>query len=552
MVYQLSEKNQIWVALFAIVVVCAGKLFKDYLFRRGYIEGMTGMTVTTETNKQLRRNASKAGAVNVVAELYLLVTLERDLTPPQTIQLTWTGAAAAAAADVTTSTTDSDYMASVVSGTTSATLSPPSGNVGSTITFTPSATIKAGSKIRITVKNVTIYPGGNADSKLTFTVTPSNGESAVSRVFKILPAESETTQYSSPYQGTTAEIQAAINDINTRLTTGGTAMTDSERTNLLKARSALVTLLASTYGTVKEAGQVFDSDALYEAQRTAIQFIKTEKERAATNANSLKEDNSNKRRMAQINTYYTKNYEANTEVMKNIIYVSVALIVLAVLRNKDLIPTSISTLGVIFVLTLGGIVVGKQVFDIIRRNDHDFDKYDWSFNEEEMNDKQLLQQNSGTSNLSDMGIGMAPCYGPGCCDVGTSWNDAAKKCIPSVLGMGGTAAWASNTLTISLKVTNALAGNDTITITLPSGVFSRTPAALSGSFTGMPSTTEPFVLTVAASGVSDSDTKAVPNIVITGLSIIPSDYPRPTQLKVKSSKDINEVGINITGIPQPS
>ena len=545
MVYQLSEKNQILVALFAIVVLCAGKLFKDYLFRRGYIEGMT---VTTETSAQLRRNAT--GGTNVTGELYLNVTLERDLTTSQNIQLTWTGSAAAASADVTTSTTGSDYTAAVVTGTTSATLS--SSGSGSPITITPSATIKAGSKIRITVKNVTIYPGTKADSKLTFTVTPSNGESAQSREFKILsPLAASDNQFVASSSATTAEIQAAINDINTRLTTGGTAMTDSERTNLLKARSALVTLLASTYGTVKEAGQVFDSDALYEAQRTAIQFIKTEKERAATNANSLKEDNSNKRRMAQINTYYTKNYEANTEVMKNIIYVSVALIVLAVLRNKDLIPTSISTLGVIFVLTLGGIVVGKQVFDIIRRNDHDFDKYDWSFNEEEMNDKQLLQQNSGTSNLSDMGMGMAPCYGPGCCDVGTSWSDAGKKCIPSVPGLGGTAAWASSTLTISLKVTNALVVGDTITVALPSGVFSGTPAALSGSFTGTPSTTAPFVLTVAAGGVSDPTTKAVPSIAIAGLSVSPSDYPRPTQLKVKSSKDINEVGINITGIPQP-
>ena len=541
--YQLSEKNQILVALFAIVVLCAGKLFKDYLFRRGYIEGMT---VTTETSTQLRRNAT--GGANVTGELALVVTLERDLTTSQNIQLSWTGSAAA---DVTTSTTSSDYTAAVVSGTTSATLS--SSGSGSPITITPSATIKAGSKIRITVKNVTIYPGTKADSKLTFTVTPSNGESAQSRDFKILsPLAASDNQFVASSSATTAEIQAAINDINSRLTTGGTAMTDAERTNLLKARSALVTLLASTYGTVKEAGQVFDSDALYEAQRTAIQFIKTEKERAASNANSLKEDNSNKRRMAQINTYYTKNYEANTEVMKNIIYVSVALIVLAVLRNKDLIPTSISTLGVIFVLTLGGIVVGKQVFDIIRRNDHDFDKYDWNFNEEEMNDKQLLQQNSETSNLSDMGIGMAPCYGPGCCDIGTSWSDAAKKCIPGVPGLGGTAAWASSTLTISLKVTNALVVGDTITVALPSGVFSGTPAALSGSFTGTPSTTSPFVLTVAAGGVSDPATKAVPSITITGLSVSPSVYPRPTQLKVKSSKDINEVGINITGIPQPS
>ena len=548
MAYQLSEKNQILVALFAVVVVCAGKLFKDYLFRRGYIEGMT---VTTETNKQLRRNAAGSGATNVVAELYLVATLERDLTTSQNIQLSWTGNAAASAADVTTSTTGSDYTASVVSGS-SATLT--ASGSGSPITFTPSATIKAGSKIRITVKNVTIFPGSKADSKLTFTVTPSNGESVQSRDFKILAAESGSSQYSSPYQGTTAEIQAAINDINTRLTTGGTGMTDSERTNLLKARSALVTLLASTYGTVKEAGQVFDSDALYEAQRTAIQFIKSEKERAASNAESLKQDNLNKRRMAQINTYYTKNYEANTEVMKNIIFISIALIVLAVLRTKDLIPSSISTLGVIFVLTLGGIVVGKQVFDIIRRNDHDFDKYDWNFNEDEMNRKQLLQQNSDPANLSEMGMGMAPCYGPGCCDVGTSWSDAGKKCIPTIPGMSGTAVWTNasgGTLTLSLKVTNALVAGDTITVTLPSGLFSGTPAALSGSeFTGTPSVSSSFVLTVAASGVSNVNTKEIPNIVITGLAVTPSDSStRSKQLKVKSSKDTNEVGISITGIP---
>ena len=551
MVYQLSEKNQILIALFAIVVLCAGKLFKDYLFRRGYVEGML---VTTETSTQLRRKTSGSN----VAELYLVATLEKDLTrdstTTQTIQLSWE-VTPSSNSDVTTSTTygsSGDYIAVVVSGTTNATLSPGS---SSPITFTPSETIKKGSKIRITVKNVTISQGSTEGSKLRFTIAPSNGESPQSREFKILAAESASTQYSSPYQGTTAEIKAAIVDINTRL---GGSILDAERTNLLKARSALVTLLASTYGTIKEAGQVFESNALYEAQRTAIRFIQTEKERAATNAGSLKQDNMNKRRMAQINTYYTKNYEANTEVMKNIIFISVALIILAILRNKELIPASINTLGIIFVLTLGGIVVGKQVFDIIRRNDHDFDKYDWNFNEDEMNRKQLLQQNSDPANLSDMGMGMAPCYGPGCCDVGTTWNATAKKCIPSLPGLSGTAAWttaAGGTLTLSLKVTNALANTDTITITLPSGLFSGSSLALSSSNNNKfsvasgsaISTSVPFTLRVDSGGVTAAGA-AAPDIVITGLGLVDSDYDatRSKILRVKSSKDVNEVGIPIT------
>jgi hypothetical protein len=269
--------------------------------------------------------------------------LDKDLTPSQTLKVEWTGNSATAS-DVTTSTTASDYTATVVSGTTSSTLTP-SGS-GSPVTFTPSATIKAGSKVKISVKGITIYPGSVSTSKLTFTITPGNGESAEAREFKILaPLASGDNQFVASPSATSSEIQAAIAGINIRLA-ASSGVTDAERENLLKARSALVTLLATTYGTVKEAGQVFDSDALYEAQRTAMDFIKKEKARAASNATALKQDNSNKRRMAQVNTYYTRNYEANTEVMKNIIYISVVLIILAILRNKELIPASISTLGV--------------------------------------------------------------------------------------------------------------------------------------------------------------------------------------------------------------
>jgi hypothetical protein len=543
MVYQMSEKNQILIALFSIVVLCAGKLFKDYLFRSGYIEGMQ---VTTETSTQLRRNA--AGGENVGADLYLLVTLDKDLTATQTLQVSWTGNSSS---DVTTSTTDRDYTATVVSGTTTSRLAHP--GFANPIIFTPSATIKAGSKVKISVKGITIYPGSVSTSKLTFKITPENGESPEVRDFKILaPLASGDNQFVASPSATSIEIQDAITGINKRLASSG--VTDAERENLLKARSALVTLLATTYGTVKEAGQVFDSDALYEAQRTAIDFIKKEKARAASNATALKDDNANKRRMAQVNTYYTRNYEANTEVMKNIIYISVVLIILAILRNKDMIPGSISTLGVIFVLTMGGIIIGKQVFDIIRRNDHDFDKYDWNFNEDELNRKQLLQQNADPANLSEMGMGMAPCYGPGCCDIGTAWDNSAKKCIPGTGGrVSGTAVWTSSTGSLAIRI-NTPGGlskdtpADKVTITLPDGLFSGTPILSVGSpaeYTGTPAASGSFELTKSNTNISAN---AVTIITITGMTVSPSAYTLSKQIKVKTTKDINEVGISITDI----
>ena len=266
---------------------------------------------------------------------------------------------------------------------------------------------------------------GDTDIGFNFT-TVAGTEAAVSTPIKIL--KTGGVDALPPGSTSAQEIRDAIASINARLAESP-APGPTEQESLLKARSALVNVLAYTYGTIKEAGKVFDSDALYEAQKTAIDFIAKERKRAESNAKTLSQDNTNKRRMAQVNTYYTRNYEANTEVMKNIIKISVALIVLAVLRNKEMIPASISTLGVIFVLTMGGIVIGKQVFDIIRRNDHDFDKYDWTFNEDKMNNK-FVQPSPDPSSLMDLGMGGAPCYGPGCCDTGTTWNDAKNKCEP--------------------------------------------------------------------------------------------------------------------------
>jgi len=406
MAYQLSEKNQILIALFAIVIVCSGKLFKDYLYRRGYVEGLDATSTSSSTG---------------------------------------------------------------------------------TATSTPSST----------------------------------GTSSIT------------------------EIQSAIASINNRLSATGTnAPSREEQAELLKARSALVSLLASTYGTIQEAGQVFQSDALYKAQKTAIDFIAKEKERAKSNATALKQDNANKRRMAQVNTYYTRNYEANTEVMKNIIHISVGLIILAVLRNKEWIPASISTLGVIFVLVMGGIVVGKQVFDIMRRNDHDFDKYDWNFNEDEMNNRKLVQQNSDPANLSEMGIGNAPCYGSSCCDIGTVWDETSRKCIPEVGRIGGTATWSPSdrTLVVALKIAAGVTSGDSISMKLPAGLFTGSPALSGSGYTGAPSTSGEFALTVGATS------STVPNIVITGMSLSSSASSSEKILKVKTSKDQNYSGITVTGV----
>lgn len=520
MVYQLSEKNQIFVALFAIVVLCAGKLFKDYLYRGGYVEGLTSRLVSSQ---ELVRRGSDQSGITLILNVTLGADLSSSSSPAGTIKVEWpilTG--------VNMSTTDSHYTLTGLTGGASATrilTTSIDTSITSHVTFRlTSGTVISGTMLTITIGSITIT-GETADSTGNFP-----GISDFS--FKTTSSAESSTPVTTPVivlgsggvAGTPTpivEIEKALDTINQRLKTA----TGTEQSDLTRVQTALVTVLAYTYGTVKQAGSVFDSKALYDAQKTAIEFIRKEKERAKKNADLLSEDNLNKRRMAQINTYYTRNYEANTEVMKNIIFLSIGLIALAVLRKKELIPDSISTLGVIFVLTLGGIVIGQQAYDIIRRNDHDFDKYDWNFNEEEMNKKHITQLSDDPANLSELGMGMAPCYGPGCCHVGTKWNESAKKCVPS-----GTASWASSTLTINVYIMNALAAGDTITVTLPTGVFGGTPS--------IGSVSAPFDITPGAKTAGSIHTFTISSMTASGTV-------SQSIIKVKTTKEPSESSIMI-------
>lgn len=533
MAYQISEKNQILLALFAIVVLCAGKLFKDYLYRGGYVEGLTVVPVSDTV---LRRPATGA----TTATLSLNLTLGATLASGGTITVSWpTGKG------VNLSTPASNYTVTGSGGSFTAGDAVTANNV-STVTFTLTGSLNSGSKLKISMAGVSITSGAVAINDFTFTTTAGT-EAPVSTPVIILGSAGESLTESSSAQ----EIREAITSINARLATNPN---DSE---LLKARSALVNVLAYTYGTIKEAGKVFDSDALYEAQKTAIDFIAKERGRAAANAKTLSQDNTNKRRMAQVNTYYTRNYEANTEVMKNIIYVSVALIVLAVLRNKELIPASISTLGVIFILTMGGIVIGKQVFDIMRRNDHEFDKYDWNFNEDDMNNK-FVQQNADPSKPMELGMGGA-CYGPGCCDVGTTWDAAKGLCASSggaLSSQGSSAVWnpANSTLTITMKISQALESGNTVKITLPAGVFTPSTAGGTASIQG-PSFTATTAIAAAMGGeisvtASGSVATTTPIILtITNIIVSPTaDRSSYQNVTVATSKEPTKIPLRISGL----
>jgi hypothetical protein len=435
----MLDQHKVVIGLFSIILICSGKLLKDYLYQNQLIEGMTVQRISPGIIQRPLANTAVG-----TADLSFNITLDTTITGALTI--TATDASLNAARIVLPAASAANYVITVLNknladktatfSSALTTSTPISGVNNNVITITPRYSgdsganqISAGTVINVAINNIVVNQSGSGDvaNDVKFTITAPPGNTPSSMTITVSPKVIGVASSSS----STVDVESALNAINTAINSARTG--PAERTNLENAKNALIQILTNTYGSITGASQVLSSSDLYNAQKTAIDFISKEKERTTSNANMLETDNNNKKRMSQINMYYTQHYQANTDIMKNIIYISIGLIILTVLKMKDYIPSSIATLGTIFILVIGSIIIGKKIFDILRRSDMEFDKYDWSFDQSKLDKAVLTQTSTNPADLTELGVRQsmsAPCYGPACCDAGTVWNATDKKCKP--------------------------------------------------------------------------------------------------------------------------
>ena len=159
----------------------------------------------------------------------------------------------------------------------------------------------------------------------------------------------------------------------------------------------------------------------------AVNVIRDQIENSSNTLDGLQQEKSNKMRLVEINNYYGKKYEFQTDIMKIIILTCVPVLVVSILLKKGFIPNLIATGLIILIIAAGVIAVARKVMDLNRRNNFNFDQYDYPFNP-----YAVKVTKTETTNLADINKLENPflCIGPACCtDASTVWDDTTKKCI---------------------------------------------------------------------------------------------------------------------------
>jgi hypothetical protein len=161
-------------------------------------------------------------------------------------------------------------------------------------------------------------------------------------------------------------------------------------------------------------------------QITAIDILENELNQSKIRLNLIEDQKYNKLRLVEINTYYGKQYNAHTRLMKTIVIMCLPIIILAILANRGILPSKLYAFLTGLVLIIGLILIGLQLIDMSNRDNMNWDEYNWYF------DKSKAPSDTTVGGASDpWSTASITCIGSACCYDGSTYDDQKNMCVPN-------------------------------------------------------------------------------------------------------------------------
>ena len=148
--------------------------------------------------------------------------------------------------------------------------------------------------------------------------------------------------------------------------------------------------------------------------------------------NMFNQQIANKRRMTEINNYYSNMNTQINFIMRNLVIILAIVIIITVLAKKGIIPKDMSNFATVFAILVIIIYILYNVYDLNIRDRFNFVQYKIPFSQEAR--KQGLsgtRLNSLTDNIRDRLTSSLSntCIGEDCCTPGTIYDINRNTCI---------------------------------------------------------------------------------------------------------------------------
>tara|TARA_B100000900_G_scaffold406372_3_gene417296 strand:+ start:1428 stop:3041 length:1614 start_codon:yes stop_codon:yes gene_type:complete len=142
----------------------------------------------------------------------------------------------------------------------------------------------------------------------------------------------------------------------------------------------------------------------------------------------LDQDNKNKLRKTQINTYYTKAYKEYIFLLKIVVAIVLLMFPIIILNRLEFLSNNLTTIFATTIIVLGGFYVLYRIYLLKMRDNKEFDKFRVPYDRQaaQLQKKGLLEKKG--SPLKGFGI---TCIGDECCDASMVYDNLKNKCVLS-------------------------------------------------------------------------------------------------------------------------
>lgn len=186
-------------------------------------------------------------------------------------------------------------------------------------------------------------------------------------------------------------------------------LSDEERNEILEKIEGLTQIRINLYknlATVTESLGTSSSSAnfILSDQKATINVMENELNRLKSQMSNMNQENLNKLRMIQINTYFSKRYENHTKVLKTALLFVLLFSIVYFLKNKGLLPDIVFTILLYILVALCVYFVGKGLLDMWMRDNMNYDEYDWMFNTKSAPSASSVPNGLTFSGVFDLGI----------------------------------------------------------------------------------------------------------------------------------------------------
>ena len=175
--------------------------------------------------------------------------------------------------------------------------------------------------------------------------------------------------------------------------------------------------------TIGEVGKVVTDNANIQSQAIG-EYLTEQIDENKNNLDVLRQTYQNRKKMTEINNYYSDRYEAQTNMMKKISLISILLMITIFIKTRNIVPENVMNAAIILILILGGLYIVWLLIDFYRRDNTNFDEYKFpNMPEYEPSDGESISEyNKRNFILPTMGqlggeLGLG-CMGESCCEIG--------------------------------------------------------------------------------------------------------------------------------------